>query len=98
MAAFLASRGSISGKSPLFGEAFETYFFHELCAFKDYTKRESLQYWRSTSGYEVDFILDEHTAIEVKGKSIITDKDLRGLKALREEKLMKKYFLVSLEK
>ncbi|MFM8270004.1 MAG: ATP-binding protein [Pseudomonadota bacterium] len=98
VAASLACRGSITGKSPLFGEAFETYLFHELCAFKDYTKKECLQYWRSASGFEVDFILDEHTAIEVKGKSIITEKDLRGLKALREEKLMKKYFLVSLEK
>ena len=98
VAGSLATRGIISGKSPLFGEAFETYLFHELCAFKDYTKKESLQFWRSASGFEVDFILDEHIAIEVKGKSIITEKDLRGLKALREEKLMKKYFLVSLEK
>jgi predicted AAA+ superfamily ATPase len=98
VAGSLASRGQVIGKSPLFGDAFETYLFHELCAFKDYRQKESLQFWRSASGFEVDFILDEHIAIEVKGKSVITEKDLRGLKALREEKLMKKYYLVSLEK
>ena len=45
----------------------------------------SLNYWRTPTGLEVDFILDERIAIEVKAKRAISQKDLKGLLALREE-------------
>jgi predicted AAA+ superfamily ATPase len=56
-----------------------------------------LAYWRSTSDFEVDFILNDRTAIEVKAKTNVSDRDLRGLRALREEGLLKHYLVVSLE-
>lgn len=93
----LCHRGRIEMKSPLLGEAFETYLFHELNSYKDYHQAQSLQYWRSTSGFEVDFILNENIAIEVKAKSTISSQDLRGLKALKEERLMKRLILVCME-
>ena len=54
--------------TPEFGEAFETYLMHELKSFSDYISGEQLSYWRSTSGFEVDFIIGDHTALEVKAK------------------------------
>jgi len=54
--------------TPEFGEALETYLMHELVSYSDYISGESLSYWRSTSGFEVDFILGDHTAVEVKAK------------------------------
>lgn len=54
--------------TPEFGEAFETYLMHELLSYRDYISGEPLTYWRSTSGFEVDFILGDHTAIEVRAK------------------------------
>ena len=48
-----------------FGEAFETYIFHELISYTDYRTHEPLYFWRSTSGFEVDFLLSDHTAIEI---------------------------------
>lgn len=81
-----------------FGEAFETFIFHELKSFVDYNQLEGFCYWRSISGFEVDFILNNNTAIEVKCSKNISYGDLKNLKVLREEKKLKNYFLVCLEK
>jgi len=83
--------------TPEFGLAFETWMFHELAAHRDYVSGESLHYWRSASGFEVDFILGEHTAIEVKAKENVAAAELRSLEALAEEKKMRRYLCVSLE-
>jgi uncharacterized protein len=44
----------------------------------------------------VDFILNGKTAIEVKAKENITPHDLKGLRALAEEELLKHFVVVSL--
>ena len=46
--------------TPEFGQAFETYLMHELRCFIDYISGGRLSYWRSTSGFEVHFIIDDH--------------------------------------
>jgi len=83
--------------TPEFGEAFETYLMHELISYSDYMSGEPLSYWRSTSGFEVDFIIGEHTAIEVKAKENLSASDLKPLRMLAEEKMLKHYLCVSLE-
>jgi predicted AAA+ superfamily ATPase len=83
--------------TPEFGEAFETYLMHELKSYCDYISGEQLSYWRSTSGFEVDFILGEHTALEVKAKKNLSDNDIKSLRMLSEEGKMKRYLCVSLE-
>jgi predicted AAA+ superfamily ATPase len=83
--------------TPEFGEAFETYLLHELICYRDYLSGESLHYWRSTSGFEVDFILGDHIAIEVKAKENVSPQDLKSLRALAEENRLKRYLCVSLE-
>ena len=62
----------------------------------DYTGLGKLPYWRSTSGYKVDFILNDTIAIEVKAKHHITAAALKGLIALREENLMTRYIILCL--
>ncbi len=81
-----------------FGEALETYLMHELVSYRDYLSEEPLSYWRSTSGFEVDFIIGEHTAVEVKAKENVSQADLKSLRALAEEQKLKRYLCVSLEK
>jgi predicted AAA+ superfamily ATPase len=83
--------------TPEFGASFETYLMHELTSYRDYQSGEPLSYWRSTSGFEVDFILGDHTAIEAKARENITPQDLKSLRALAEEKNLKRYLCVSLE-
>ena len=83
--------------TPEFGEALETYLMHELTSHSDYVSQEPLSYWRSTTGFEVDFILGDHTAIEVKAKENVSPQELKPLRALAEEKQLKRYLCVSLE-
>jgi predicted AAA+ superfamily ATPase len=83
--------------TPEFGEAFETYLMHELISYSDYVSEESLSYWRSTSGFEVDFLIGDHTAVEVKAKENVSATDLKPLRALSEEKKLKRYLCISLE-
>lgn len=83
--------------TPEFGEGLETYIMHELTTYMDYIVGEPISYWRSTSGFEVDFIIGDHTAIEVKAKSNVSPQDLRSLKIIAEEQKLKRYLCVSLD-
>jgi len=83
--------------TPEFGEAFETYIFHELLCYRDYMGGDALSYWRSTSGFEVDFVIGDHTAIEAKAKENLSPAELKSLRALAEEKKLKRFLCVSLE-
>jgi uncharacterized protein len=91
---YLQKRKNLSPGTFEYGEAFETYIHHELKSYIDYTKQGNLYFWRSTNGQEVDFILNDSTAIEVKSKTRIAPKDFKGLRALKEEELLKYYIIV----
>ncbi len=94
---YLQNRTELRDKSPELGEAFETYIAHELKSFLDYNGKGELRYWRSKSGYEVDFVIDDAVAIEVKAKQNVYHKDLRGIYALKEEKMIRNYVVACLE-
>lgn len=83
--------------TPEFGPAFETYLLHELVCHRDYAGGSGISHWRSASGFEVDFVLEDHTAVEVKAKANVSARDLRPLLALAEEKPVKRALCVSLE-
>jgi predicted AAA+ superfamily ATPase len=83
--------------TPEFSEGFETYLMHELISYRDYLSSEPFSYWRSTSSFEVDFILGDHTAVEVKAKPNVIAQDLKSLRALMEEKQFKRYLCICLE-
>ena len=88
---------AIRAGTPEFGAGFETYMMHELSAYADYRSGDALHYWRTTSGFEVDFIIGDHTAVEVKATRNVPDRDLKSLRALREEHKLKRYLCVALE-
>ena len=70
----------------------------ELRAYLSYSRNPlQLTYWRSTAQHEVDFLIGNSLAIEVKGSQQIADKHLKGLRALKEEQLIKNYAVVSLD-
>ena len=99
IANYLAKRKPLKG-NPDFGKSFEHYIFMELMNFKKYVNPElEIHYWRTSSGFEVDFICgDMHTAIEVKSSSKIYDNHLKSLKALKTDKTVKNIILVCLER
>lgn len=93
----LQGRRTVPPGTSEFGEALETYIFHELLAWRDYNAGAPLSYWRSASGFEVDFLIGDHTAVEVKSTSHLSAHDLRSLKALAEEQVFKRLICVCLE-
>lgn len=96
VAASLQERAFRRG-TPEFGQGFESWLHQELTAYREYVSNEPMSYWRSTSGFEVDFLLGDHTAIEVKAKENVSPNDLKSLVALAEEQRFKRYLCVSLE-
>lgn len=83
--------------TPEYGQGFETYLMHELSSHTDYRSGEQLSFWRSASGFEVDFIIGDHTAVEVKAKNNVSAQDLKPLRRLAEERKLKRYLCVCLE-
>ena len=86
--------------TPEFGKSFEHYILMELKAYQAYKNPElDIRYWRTSSGFEVDFILgDMDLAVEVKASGRIHRGHTRGLKALQEEHSIGRTVMVSLEK
>ncbi len=92
----LAKTGSIQEKSPLFGNAFEHFIVLEVRAYLSYSRlAHEMSYWRSTAQHEVDLIIGDEIALEIKATSLVSDKHLRGLRALKEEGLQKRYLVIS---
>lgn len=81
-----------------YGTFFEHYICMELISYLDYMqKKEQLRYWRTTSGFEVDFVVGEKVAIETKTTKKADSKDYKGLKAFMEEGICERYILVCKE-
>jgi predicted AAA+ superfamily ATPase len=93
----LARRGAPAPGSAAFGAALEHFILMELRAYLSYRQdRRTLAYWRTASGFEVDFILgDAEVAIEVKSSETVTSDHLKGLRAWREEHTGSRCYLVS---
>lgn len=90
----LSKRSEIEAQSELFGRAFEHFIFLETRAAIRYLKSDlALEYWRSQSNFEVDLIYGD-SAFEIKSTSHIDQRHIKGLRALMEEKKLKRYFLI----
>ena len=92
----LQGRRGLAARTPEYGSAFESYLFQEIKAYCDYHLLDPPKYWRSKSGFEVDFVFED-VAVEVKAKQNVGTRDMKGLSALREEKLLERYLLVCME-
>jgi len=95
----LANRGDILENSELFGKAFEHFILLEVRAFLSYARKNvNMCYWRSTSQFEVDLILDNRWGIEIKSATSIRDKHLKGIRALKEEGNIQNFAVVSCDR
>lgn len=94
----LASMGEILPRSPMFGPALEQLVFCELSACLAYARdQRTLAYWRTEDGSEVDFVIGDEVAIEVKATSSVARRDLTGLQRLAAETTLKRQLLVCQE-
>lgn len=92
----LAGTRALDRNSDLYGRSFEQFIAMELRAWLSYQRhRRPLTYWRSTHGFEVDFLIGTETAIEVKATRKVSPRDLKGLRAIEEEGVFERLLLVS---
>lgn len=92
----LANITKIEKNTELYGQTFEHFIALELRSYLSYRRiKHNFTYWRSKNGHEVDFLIGDEIAIEVKSSSNISRKHLKGLEYLQEENILKRYILVS---
>jgi uncharacterized protein len=92
----LTKRHIVTEKGIEFGKAFEHLLLMELIAYRSYGEADfDINFWRTKTGYEVDFILGGGSvAIEVKSSDCVRRKDIRGLSAFIEEHRPARSFVV----
>lgn len=82
--------------SDLYGKSFEQFIGMEIRAYLGYRRiKLPLSYWRSTHGHEVDFLIGDRVAVEVKSSQRVNSTDVKSLKVLAEEKVFSDFYLVS---
>jgi uncharacterized protein len=81
-----------------YGRALEHLVMLELKAWLSYNRKpDKLTFWRTYSKHEVDFVIGDHTAIEVKASGRVTERDFKGLRLLAEDAPLQRKVVVSLE-
>ena len=95
----LTRRGRVVPGSELFGRAFEYFIWMEITAHSSYSELiYPITYWRTSSGFEVDFILGDHEVpIEVKSTDQANPTHLKELRRFKEDYSTRRSILVSLD-
>lgn len=92
----LTDEKDIVEETPAFGKRFEHFIFLELFAYLKYNNRdETISFWRKHNGDEVDFIVGDSLAIEVKSNKSINNRHLNGMRSISEEHKFKRKIVIS---
>ena len=92
----LARVKNLERNSNLYGRAFEQFIAMELRAAISYFRSSlRLSYWRTYEKNEVDFVLEDVLAVEVKATLNASDRDGKSLRLLAKEAKIKNLYLVS---
>lgn len=82
---------------PAFGKAFEHFLAVEMIAARSYQEKDyPIEFWRTKSGLEVDFVLNRGE-VAVEAKSRVRGGDLRPMRAFVEEHAPRRAIVVTAE-
>jgi predicted AAA+ superfamily ATPase len=100
VAGYLTKRHIAEQKGTEFGKAFEHFLLMEIVAYRSYAGKDfTINFWRTKSGLEVDFVLGTgEIAIEIKGVARVDKKDMNGLIAFAQACSTKRSIIVCNEK
>ncbi len=94
----LARRKHIAPGTELFGKALEHFIFTELRSRQAYSRDDRpLTFWRDQAGHEIDFVLGDDVAIEVKATTMVTEKHLKSLRLESVQKHFRHVMIISLD-
>lgn len=95
----IVERKSVSVKTKEYGALFEHFICLELLAYIDYFSPDTkLAFWRIDEETEVDFVVNEKIAIEVKAVGMAQEKHFKGLNRFSQNEKVEKKIIVSLDK
>jgi len=96
---FLVGISNLAPGTDEYGQIFEHFIAQELTAYLGYHQlNNSLKYWQTTNGQEVDFIVNHQIALEIKATDKLSKKHTKGLKALKAEINLNRFIIVSKDK
>lgn len=100
IAGFLVKRRLTEQKGAEFGKAFEHFILMEIIAYRSYSSKDfAINFWRTKTGLEVDFILAQgEVAIEVKGAGRLDKKDMHGIDSFTGDYSPKRSIIVCNER
>jgi predicted AAA+ superfamily ATPase len=100
VAGYLTKRHLAEPKGAEFGHAFEHFMLMEMVAYRSYKGKDFvINFWRTKSGLEVDFVLGGgEVAIEIKGAARIDRRDMNALEAFGQASSPKRSIIVCNEK
>jgi predicted AAA+ superfamily ATPase len=100
VAGALTRRTITEERGELFGRALEHFILMEIQAHRSYRELGyGIHFWRTKSGFEVDFVLGEgEVAVEVKGSSRVDPSDFRSLRAFIGDNRPRRAILVCNER
>ncbi|MFW5727923.1 MAG: ATP-binding protein [Spirochaetia bacterium] len=91
----LASVRQVNPGTDAWGKAMEHFVYTELRSWLDYSNDgRDLSFWRTRDNREVDFIIGDDTAIEVKASSNPSERHVKNLLELKNEGQFKHLLLV----
>ncbi len=94
VANFLAQRLPLKEGHSDLGTAFEQFMIQEIRSYLSYSRSfTKISYWRCKA-YEVDLLIGDSVAMEFKFSKQIKEEFFQGLRALKEEKIFKNFYVV----
>lgn len=95
----MTGRKTLVAKTKEYGDALEHFIFLEMMAYKNYGRKDDLiQFWNSPQDGEIDFIINNEIAIEVKATSNATKAHLSGFEKFERIEKAKRRILVCQER
>jgi predicted AAA+ superfamily ATPase len=95
----LVGRREVPRGTPEYGRTFEHLVICEVRAYLSYRGlKHAMTYWRTREKHEVDLIIGDEYAIEIKGKPMVTDRDLKNIRLIGPEANWRKRIVVCEER
>ena len=96
VAGHLTKRHVAQQRGEEFGRAFEHFLLMEIVAYRSYAGKDfTINFWRTKTGLEVDFVLNAgEVAIEIKGSRLVDRRDMNGLEAFIQTYAPKRSILI----
>ncbi len=91
---YFSRRLPLAENSTDIGVNFEQFIINEVKAYLSYNRiKKDLHYWRSKD-FEVDLIIGDEVAVEIKFSKNFKDEHMKGLKALSTDSQIKRFIVV----